>query len=109
MRYADGGGQTAEGRARREDLRLQAARLFEQDMDARRIAKMLRVSTKSVYQWRRAWRAAGDAALASKGRAGTAASWMSSSWRGCAPRWTRARQPLAGIPISGGRWPGSPR
>ena len=30
MRYADGGGLTAESRARREDVRLQAARLFEQ-------------------------------------------------------------------------------
>ena len=63
MRYADGGGLTAEGRARRENVRLQAARLFEQDVDARRIAKILRVSTKSVYQRRPAWGAAGDAAL----------------------------------------------
>jgi hypothetical protein len=55
MRYADGGGLTAEGRVRRENVRLQAARLFEQDLDARRIAKILRVSTKSVYQRRRAW------------------------------------------------------
>jgi hypothetical protein len=55
MRYADGGGLTAEGRARRENVRLQAARLFEQDVDARRIAKILRVSTKSVYQRRPAW------------------------------------------------------
>jgi putative transposase len=70
MRYADGGGLTAEGRARREDVRLQAARLFEQDMDARRIAKVLRVSTKSVYQWRRAWRAGGDAGLTSRGPGG---------------------------------------
>ena len=68
MRYADGGGLTAEGRARREDVRLQAARLFEQDMDAGRIAKILRVSTKSVYQWRRArLRAALDAGPAAAG------------------------------------------
>ena len=53
MRYADGGGLTAEGRARREDVRLQAAQLFEQGVGARRIATVLRVSTKSVYQWRR--------------------------------------------------------
>jgi hypothetical protein len=50
MRYADGGALTAEGRARREDVRLQAARLFKQDMDARQIARILRVSTKSAYQ-----------------------------------------------------------
>jgi transposase len=54
MRYADGGGLTAEGRARRQDVRLQAARLFEQDMEARRIAAILRVSMKSVYQWQAA-------------------------------------------------------
>jgi transposase len=61
MRYADGGGLSAEGRARRENVRLQAARLFEQDLDARQVAEILRVSTESVYQWRRAWRAGGDA------------------------------------------------
>src|SRR3954471_5906892 len=31
----------------------------------------LRVSTKSVYQWRRRWRAGGEQALASKGPGGT--------------------------------------
>ena len=71
MRYADGGGLTAQGRPRREDVRLQAARLFEQDVDADQIAKTLRVSTKPVYQWRRAWRSGADAALASKGPAGS--------------------------------------
>jgi putative transposase len=70
MRYADGGGLTMEGRSRREQVRLQAAEMFEQDADARQIAKSLRVSTKSVYQWRRAWRAGGEAALASKGPGG---------------------------------------
>jgi transposase len=70
MRYPDGGGLTGEAQARREDVRLQAARLFEQDVDAGRIARILRVSAKSVYQWRRAWRAGGDAALASRGRGG---------------------------------------
>jgi hypothetical protein len=33
MRYADGGGLTAEERARRTRVRLQAAQMFEQDMD----------------------------------------------------------------------------
>ena len=32
----------------------------------------MRVSTKSVYQWRRAWRAGGEAALVSKGPGGSA-------------------------------------
>ena len=53
MRYADGGGLTAEGRSRREQVRLQAAKMFAEHADARQIAWSLRVSTKSVYQWRR--------------------------------------------------------
>ena len=73
MRYADGGGLTAEGRARREKVRLAAAEMFAQDADPALIAGSLRVSTKSVYQWRRAWRAGGQEALASKGRAGAPA------------------------------------
>ena len=71
MRYADGGGLTAQGRSRREQVRLQAAEMFAQDTDARQVARELRVSTKSVYQWRRAWQAGGEAALASKGAGGS--------------------------------------
>ncbi len=70
MRYADGGGLTAEGRSRREKVRLQAAQMFGQELDPVRVAGLLRVSTKSAYQWRRAWKAGGDAALASKGPGG---------------------------------------
>ncbi len=51
-------------------MRLHAAEMFAQDADARQVARSLRVSTKSVYQWRRAWRAGGEAALASKGPGG---------------------------------------
>jgi len=70
MRYSDGGGLTTEGRSRREQVRLQAAEMFGHDADARQVASALRVSTKSVYQWRRAWRAGGGAALVSKGPGG---------------------------------------
>jgi hypothetical protein len=35
-------------------VRLQAAQVLERDMGAAEIAGSLRVSTKSVYQWRRA-------------------------------------------------------
>jgi hypothetical protein len=66
MRYPDGGGLTVQGGSRREQVRLEAAQMFAQDTGARQIARWLRVSTKSAYQWRRAWRA-GEAALASKG------------------------------------------
>jgi len=70
MRYPDGGGLTAAGRVRREGVRLEAAHLFEQDVGAVQVAHQLRVSTKSAYQWRRRWRAGGEAALASKGAGG---------------------------------------
>ena len=70
MRYSDGGGLSAEGRARREKLRLQAAQMFEQGIKPVRVSGLLRVSTKSAYQWRRRWRAGGPAALASKGPGG---------------------------------------
>ncbi|HUB38115.1 MAG TPA: hypothetical protein VMA72_04620 [Streptosporangiaceae bacterium] len=49
MRYADGGGLTAEGRARREKVRLQAAQMLATDADPVQIVRSLRVSTKSVY------------------------------------------------------------
>jgi transposase len=71
MRYADSGGLSDAGRAKREQVRLQAAQLFGVDMPVPQIAARLRVSTKSVYQWRRRWRAGGHAALASSGPGGT--------------------------------------
>ncbi len=70
MRYADGGGLTTEGRSRREMVRLQAAQMFAQGTNPAQIAGLLQVSTKSVYAWRRAWRAGGEAALVSKGPGG---------------------------------------
>jgi len=69
MRHPDGGGLSAQGRARREKLRLQAAQMFRQGMKPVQVARCLRVSTKSAYQWQRRWRAGGQAALASKGPA----------------------------------------
>ena len=70
MRYPDSGGLSAQGRARRERVRLQAADMFEQKLSAVEIAARLRVSTKSVYAWRRAWTAEGNTALASRGPGG---------------------------------------
>jgi transposase len=64
------GGLTAQGRLRREQVRLQAAEMFAHDVDAGQVARSLRVSTKPVYQWRRAWRVGGKAVLASKGAGG---------------------------------------
>jgi transposase len=70
MRYADGGGLTAAGRARREAVRLQAAELFAQDVPVPEIARRLRVSQNAVYVWRRKWLTDGEAGLASKGPSG---------------------------------------
>jgi transposase len=69
MRYAQGGGLTAGGRRRRELVRLEAARRFEQQVPAAVIAAELRVSERSVRRWRQAWQAAGEAGLASRGQA----------------------------------------
>jgi transposase len=51
-------------------VRLQAAQMYEHDVSAVQVPHRLRVSTKSAYQWRRCWRAGGQAALASKGAGG---------------------------------------
>src|SRR3954470_8603132 len=55
---------------RRETLRMQAARLFAEDVAPVQVAARLRVSTKSVYQWRRRWRAGGEGGLGSPGPGG---------------------------------------
>ena len=70
MRYPDGGGLSPAARERRETVRLQAARLFAEDVAPAQVAARLRVSTKSAYQWRRCWRAGDEAALASTGPGG---------------------------------------
>jgi transposase len=70
MRYPDGGGLTAEQRKRREEVRMRAADLFAEDVKVPCVARELRVSEKSVYQWRRAWKAGGREALRSQGPPG---------------------------------------
>lgn len=70
MRYPDGGGLSAAQRARREAVRRQAAAMFEQGVSLVRVARDMRVSAKSAYQWRRRWRAGGETALTSKGPGG---------------------------------------
>ena len=70
MRYPDGGGLTAEERARREQVRLAAAELIEAGAGDREVARRFRVSRMPVNRWRRALAAGGRAALASKGAGG---------------------------------------
>ncbi|MFE5190087.1 transposase [Streptomyces sp. NPDC056628] len=71
VRYADGGGLTTAGRRRRESVRLQAAELFEQKIKPSEVARRLRVSPKSAYQWHQLWRDGGVQALASRGPSGS--------------------------------------
>ncbi|MFJ4188149.1 helix-turn-helix domain-containing protein [Kitasatospora sp. NPDC089509] len=55
MRYADGGGLTAKARQRRETVRLEAAALFDEGVKPPEVARQLRVSCKSAYQWHQAY------------------------------------------------------
>jgi transposase len=71
MRYPDGGGLTAEERARRERVRLAAAELIEAGASDREVARRFRVSRMSANRWRRALAAGGRVGLASKGPGGT--------------------------------------
>lgn len=71
VRYADGGGLTPAGRRLRETVRTQAAELFEQQIAVSEVARRLRVSVKSAYQWHQLWRDGGVEALASRGPSGS--------------------------------------
>ncbi|MFF2511828.1 winged helix-turn-helix domain-containing protein [Streptomyces sp. NPDC058086] len=69
MRYPQGGGLTAERRAFREYIRMQAAELFTLGHDNAAVARQLRVSVRSVQRWRQAWENGGTSALESQGPA----------------------------------------
>jgi putative transposase len=71
MRYPDGGGLTAQGRAKREAVRRQAAGWFADGVAVAEVARRLRVSQTAVYGWRQRWKAGGEQALASKGASGS--------------------------------------
>jgi transposase len=70
MRYPDGGGLTAEQRARREKVRLEAAEMIEAGASDLEVARRLRVSRMSANRWRRALAAGGREALAARGAGG---------------------------------------
>lgn len=71
MRYADGGGLTPTARAKREQVRFDAAGMFAAGVSPPEVARRLRVSRKSAYAWHRAWRSGGIDALASHGPGGS--------------------------------------
>ena len=70
MRYAQGGGLTAEECARRERVRPEAAAWVEEGATDREVAARFRVTRMSANRWRRALAAGGRPALASKGPGG---------------------------------------
>ena len=70
MRYPQGGGLTAEERARRERVRLAAAEWIEEGASDREVAARFRVSRMSANRWRRALAEGGRPALASTGPGG---------------------------------------
>src|SRR3954471_18407060 len=70
MRYAQGGGLTAEECARREQVRLAAAEWIEEGATDAEVAARFRVTRMSANRWRRALVAGGRPALASKGPGG---------------------------------------
>ncbi|WSD65683.1 helix-turn-helix domain-containing protein [Actinacidiphila glaucinigra] len=52
-------------------MRMQAAQLFEQGIKPLEVARRLRVSAKSAYQWHQLWREGGVRALATLGPSGS--------------------------------------
>ncbi|MFE9429321.1 winged helix-turn-helix domain-containing protein [Kitasatospora sp. NPDC006697] len=58
---------TAKARQRHEAVRLEAAALFGEGVKPPEVARQLRVSCKSAYQWHQAWKRGGAAALGSRG------------------------------------------
>ncbi|MBG6088099.1 winged helix-turn-helix domain-containing protein [Actinomadura viridis] len=66
-RYPQGGGLTAVGRDKREQVRMQAAQWFGEGRANVWIAAELRVGLRQVEKWRQAWRQGGAEALRSKG------------------------------------------
>lgn len=70
MRYPEGGGLTAEERARREQVRLAVADLIEAGASDREVARRFRVTRMSANRWRGALASGGRQALVSKGPGG---------------------------------------
>src|SRR3954454_24807484 len=70
MRYAQGGGLTAEECARREQVRVEGAEGIEEAASDREVAARFRLSRMSANRWRRARVAGGRPSLASKGPGG---------------------------------------
>ncbi len=60
---------------------MQAAGLFEQKIKLPEVARRLRVSLQSAYQWHKLWRDGGREALASRGPGGSRCRLSRAAWR----------------------------
>ena len=106
MRYPDGGGLSPQGRARREQVRRQAAGWFAKGVPVPQIATRLRVSQTAVYGWRQQWQAGGEQALASKARRGAGVALMRPGCGALNKHWRKAPPCMASVLINAGLWPG---
>ncbi|MFI8092609.1 helix-turn-helix domain-containing protein [Streptomyces sp. NPDC086080] len=103
MRYADGGGLTAAGRAKSEAVCFEAAGMFEQGVRPTEVARRLRVTRKSAYAWHATWREGGG-----ESQAAFCVSSAMTRQSGCKPSWVPALRRTAGARTSGGpsrAWP----
>ncbi|MFI6663119.1 helix-turn-helix domain-containing protein [Streptomyces sp. NPDC050523] len=107
MRYAHGGGLTAERQHVRERIRFEAGERFARGEKIAVITKDLRVSERSVERWRRIWRAGGMDGLASSGPA-KMPKLSDERFAELERELARVRPRMAGR-TSAGRWPGSGR
>src|SRR5687768_2703280 len=110
MRYPQGGGLTAEERARRERVRLEAAEWIEEGASDVEVAARFRVSRMSANRWRRALADDGRPALASKGpgvRAASSAPPNSTNCKCCStPAQPHAAGPASSSTCSSSSWVG---
>ena len=97
---------TAEGRRRRELVRLAAVERFERRAPVAEIAVELRVSERSVQRWRRAWEAGGATGVASRGQAARCR--LGGDQLAELDRVLDAGPAASGGRTSGGHWRGSP-
>lgn len=89
---------------------MQADELFEQKVKPPEVARRLRVSVKSAYQWHQLWRDGGAQALASRGPSGSRCRLPPHAvWKSWPRTPSRARPRRAGWGTRCGRPPGWPR
>ncbi|MFJ3099538.1 helix-turn-helix domain-containing protein [Streptomyces hydrogenans] len=88
---------------------MRAAELFEQEIKPPEVARRLRVSLKSAYQWHQLWRDGGRGALASRGPNGSRCRLSPRCLEKPAGIWSRGRPRMGGWRTRCGPQRGWPR